>query len=89
MAKFNIQCKKLPVKLGTKYLALRFTQGFHNGFTVDFLAGALILICLTCNLYAGTYGIATEGGHPAKGTQQDPFASIKDALKKLAAATLS
>ena len=70
------------MKLGAKYLALRFTQGSHNDFTVDCLAGALILICLTCNMYANTYYVAPKGESKATGTLQDPFASVQDALKK-------
>jgi len=42
-----------------------------------------ILTCFTCNLYAATYYVAPKGKSLAKGSQQDPFPSIQDALKKI------
>jgi len=65
--------EKPPVKLGAKYLAPRFTRGFHF----------LILMCFVCNLYAGTYWIAPKGNPIAKGTEDDPFSSVQDALKQV------
>jgi parallel beta-helix repeat protein len=47
-----------------------------------------LLICFTCNLYAGTYWIAPQGRASATGTQGDPFPSIKAALKQAGASNI-
>jgi len=41
----------------------------------------IILMCCACNLYAETYWIAPTGRTLAKGTEDDPFPSVQEALK--------
>ncbi|MCJ7778667.1 MAG: right-handed parallel beta-helix repeat-containing protein [Sedimentisphaerales bacterium] len=43
----------------------------------------VILMCLASNLYAETYWISPAGKPSAKGTEDDPFASIQQALKQV------
>lgn len=60
------------MKLGTKYLDPRFTRGFLF----------IVLMCCACNLHADTYWIAPKGKPSAKGTEDDPFPSVQEALKQ-------
>jgi len=41
-----------------------------------------LLMCFTCNLQAETYWIAPKGKPSAKGTEGDPFPSIREALRQ-------
>jgi len=54
-----------------------------SGFVIcDLRFAVFILTFLACNLYASTYWVAPKGRSAAKGTLQDPFGSIQDALKQ-------
>jgi parallel beta-helix repeat protein len=43
----------------------------------------IALMCFACNLYAETYWIAPRGRTSAQGTEDDPFPSIQEALKRM------